>query len=456
MTDPGDRRGRTPPRRHALALATVPLLALLLAELVLAGRQTTGTTAEPRPTPLASAPTVDAQAARAATERATAIRGLLRQRGHAVLHHNLAEWMSVLDPQQRAFRREQRRTFRNLADVPFGSWTYTFSAHKERPATLHTMRYGVPSWSPQSFALHYRLRGFDDRSTSLQQFPTFVQRDGAWFLASLDDFRQQGHTSARALWDFGPVSVVSTDDVLVLGHPESQALMQTLAAETQAAIPRVTAVWGQGWSRRVVVLVPGTQHELARVVGDYGKLDKIAAVTTAEVRVGPGRPDPVGDRVGINPANWPKLSYLGRRIVLTHELTHVATRRVTGRSMPKWLAEGFADYVGYLGSGVPTSFVAQELRRDVLAGRVPQSLPDDADFSGSNGKLSQAYEGAWLACRLIAQRFGQRTLVRFYAAVGRSDARAPVAVAAAMQHVLHLARRPFVAQWRDYLRSELA
>ena len=57
----------------------------------------------------------------------------------------------------------------------------------------------------------------------------------------------------------------------------------------------------------------------------------------------PGQPKPVGDRIGINPANWPKLSPLGRRIVLTHELTHVATRVYTSESTPSWVVEGFAE-----------------------------------------------------------------------------------------------------------------
>lgn len=232
--------------------------------------------------------------------------------------------------------------------------------------------------------------------------------------------------------------------------------MQLLADEAVADIPRVTAVWGSHWARRVVLLVPTTQHELSKVVDDYGDLDHIAAVATAEVQTHPGRPDPVGDRVGINPGNWPKLSSLGRQIVLTHELTHVATRPVTGAAMPTWLAEGFADYVGYLNSGVPTSFAAQELAADVRAGHVPSQLPSDREFDGDSKNLSQAYEGAWLACRLIAERHGQAALVRFYRAVGTSSLSQTDALAAVSIKVLHMPFQRFTREWRAFLRTELA
>jgi hypothetical protein len=232
-------------------------------------------------------------------------------------------------------------------------------------------------------------------------------------------------------------------------------MMATLAGQVASDIPRVTSVWGDGWSRQAVVLVPSTQRELGLVVDDYGNLDRIAAVAAAEVQIGSGHPDPVGNRIGINPANWSKLTALGQRIVLTHELAHVATRAVTSSTTPTWLAEGFADYVGYLGTGLPATVVAQELGSAVRAGNGPRRLPAGGQFSGASSRLSQAYEGAWLACRLIAQRWGQRALVRFYAAVGRSELGPQAAVELAMRRLLHISPRVFVQQWRVFLRSEL-
>jgi hypothetical protein len=442
------------PRKLGVLLAAVPLVAVLLADGALLAHRSTPTNDGGRPS-TTNAPRASRALNDGAQVRAAALRSLLARRSDAVLHHNRAEWLGTLDPRHRAFRRQQAQTFANLRAVPLAAWSYSFDSSEAQSPNHATSRYHAPVWAPTTFALHYRLRGFDTRPTNLAQFPTFLQRHGTWYLTSFSDFAGDGQTSARELWDFGPVVVVRRPHVLVLGHPGEEASMQLIADEAVADIPRVTAVWGTRWARRVVVLVPSTQHELSQVVDDYGDLDHIAAVATAEVQTHPGHPDPVGDRVGINPDNWPKLSPLGRHIVLTHELTHVATRSVTGAAMPTWLAEGFADYVGYLGSGIPTSFAAQELAADVRAGHVPSSLPSDNQFDGDNKHLSQAYEGAWLACRLIAER-GQSALVRFYRAVGSSSSSQDDAIASASTRVLHESFQRFTRQWRDFLRAELA
>jgi hypothetical protein len=440
-------------------LAAIPLLAVGVVDgAAVLGRHTAG-----RPKPALTTPAHDrstaadrrTDAAAGVVARAAAIRTLLQRRGDAVLTHNRAEWQSTLDPANPVFLRRQLQVFDNLQRVPFASWSYDFDPHRSRLPNPRAARYDAPTWSPIDFTLNYRLRGFDPRATSLPQSPTFVRRATGWYLASFTDFRSRGTHSSTDLWDYGPVIVVRTAKVLVLGHPGARALMRSIATEVANDIPRVSAVWGRGWPQRAVVLLPSTQRELGLVVDDYGELRNIAAVATAEVQIGSGRPDPVGNRIGINPTNWPKLTSLGKRIVLTHELTHVATRALTSAATPTWLAEGFADYVGYLGSGVPTAFVAQDLGSAVHAGHVPRRLPTPSAFNGSNVELSVAYEGAWMACRLIADRWGQRTLVRFYAAVARSRLDPATAVDLTMQRLLHVSAASFTARWRGYIRSQL-
>lgn len=440
-------------------LAAIPLLAVAVVDgAAVLGRHSAG-----RPKPVVSpssrvgqtAAADRAAAVAAAAARTAAIRDVLARRSDAVMTHDRKEWRSALDPQHPVFVHQQMTVFDNLQRVPFASWDYTFDANKALTATARSRRYGAPTWAPTDLSLDYRLRGFDRRATSLPQYPTFVHRSTGWYLTSFNDFRARGDRSSTDLWDYGPVAVVRTPRVLVLGHPQAQTLMRVIAAQVASDIPRVSAVWTHHWSERAVVLVPATQHELGQVVDDYGDLDKIAAVATAEVQIGSNRPDPVGNRIGINPANWPKLSLLGQRIVLTHELTHVATRAVTSSSMPTWLAEGFADYVGYLGSGVPTAFVAQDLAAAVRAGRAPRHLPSTGEFNGASTRLSQAYEGAWLACRLIADRWGQSTLVRLYAEVGRSRRGPTQAVDVAMRRVLHESAATFATQWRGFIHRSL-
>src|SRR5581483_10125327 len=113
--------------------------------------------------------------------------------------------------------------------------------------------------------------------------------------------------SATDLWDYAPVHVIRRKSVLVLGPASELSTMASVADQAQAAIPKVDAVWGRNWARRVVVLVPSTQHEMARITSDRGNLDQIVALTSSEVSTINGRAAPVGDRVTINPRNWPRL-----------------------------------------------------------------------------------------------------------------------------------------------------
>lgn len=444
------------PRRLGAALAAIPVLAVGLADAVIAARtHDHGTTTAAHATQHRHRPGPSAEQ-QAAARRTAALRALLDRRAQAVLHHDEAAFLASVDPNQPKFVAAQRQYFTNVEAVPLATWSYDFDSSKTQPSTARASRYDAPTWAPQVFSLHYAIRGFDTTPTTEMQYPTFVHRAQGWVIASFSDFSSLGDDNDTELWDFGRVITARAPHVLVLGHPQSRALMQQLADETSADIPRVTAVWGRNWPRRVVVEVPTTEHELQRVVGDHGNLSQIAAVASAEVQDCPGPPNPVGNRVAINPFNWPKLSPLGKRIVLTHELTHVATRADTGSCTPTWIVEGFADYIGYLGSGISTDVVAQELAADVRAGRVPTHLPRDSDFDGANRRLPQAYEAAWMACRLIVSRWGQSTLVKLYQAIGTSDLSPEDAVDGAMQALLRVSLPRFIAMWRDYLRAQLS
>jgi hypothetical protein len=430
----------------------VSVLAVLLAGIIAVTQHAASGSGKPRP---ARSPAATATSA-LANARLAQIRSLLRERSAAVVHHDRAEFIATVDPAGGAFRRHEARMFTNFRRVKFASWSYTVGATSARLGAGARTRYDAATWSPKTFALHYRIAGFDTFATDLPQYPTFVNRAGRWYLGSLSDFRSRGKISATDLWDYAPVHTIRRHGVLVLGPRSELATMVSVADEVKAAIPRVTAVWGRDWARRVVVLVPSTQHEMALVDADRDDLDQIAALTSSEVSSVNGRPAPVGDRVTVNPRNWPKLGSLGAAIVLTHELTHVATRADTGDQTPKWLSEGFADYVGFLNTGVPVTIAATELARQVQLGHLAKRLPTDRAFSGANASLSEAYEQGWLACREIADRYGQRKLVRFYIAVGTSNLTTSLAVAGALHRVLHLTLARFVAQWRAYVHLQLA
>ena len=389
-------------------------------------------------------------------QRAGAVERLLQARSAAVLGRDRDAFLATVDPRARALRQRQAALFDALAQVPLGSWEYVLDAGSGRPAdTRLDQRYGRGQWWAPDVALSYTLAGFDERPVLADHHLTFVRTGGRWLLGSDDDFAEVGLATPRALWDRGPVVAVRERGVLVLGHPDLLRLLRNVAALTADAIPRVTAVWGP-WSQRAVVVVPSDGEELADLLATDGDLSQIAAVATAELRGGTDDYDPAGDRVLVNPETFPRLGQLGRRVVLTHEITHVATRRASGPAVPAWLAEGLADYVGYQDVDVPLAVSARDLRRQVRAGKVPTALPSDADFDGASAGLAEAYEGSWLAVRLLAERYGEDRMLRLYRTVGAArGTTAEVALEAALRDQLGTSTARLTADWRAALQQQL-
>lgn len=411
--------------------------------------------ARARVAPPANAPHPQSLAARAARE--TEVRQLLADRAGALIRRDKSSFLSVIDPAATELRERQAAVFDALEEVPLRTWRYQLDITTERPTDAAMDRkYGQDRWWAPDVTLEYSLDGYDDRPTGALHHLTFVRRDGRWLLGADDDFEPIGLGTPRALWDRGPVVAERIDGVLVLGRPEARRLLRNVANLTAAAVPRVDAVWGKSWRRGAVVIVPTSGEEMSDLLGSDTDLSQIAAVATAELQGGSAEFDPSGDRILVNADTFAKLGQLGRRVVLTHELTHVATRDSTGPAVPGWLAEGFADYVGYRDVELPLALSARELRNDVREGRLPAALPADRDFSGDNAALAQAYEQSWLAVRMIAATYGQDALLELYRSIGaRRGVEAGVALEEGLQSVLGISTAQLTRDWRASLQREL-
>ncbi|MFJ9538120.1 hypothetical protein ACIRPX_12750 [Streptomyces sp. NPDC101225] len=330
--------------------------------------------------------------------------------------------------------------FENLRGVPLASWSYRVTA-------LH----GSGGRATADAELRYRIEGYDNAPVTVGR-TLALSRDGGghWYV----DSDKPARKSAQQLWDQGPVTVVRGRHSIVLGTGQSGEALHTYAGLADQAVPDVSRVWGPDWAGHVVVLVPGSVEGMAGLLGSPASQYRgIAAVTTGEVG---GPPQAPADRIVVNPDAYALLGSVGKQVVLTHETTHVATRTHTNAATPLWLSEGYADWIGYLGTGRTPAEAAPELARAVADGQVPSRLPTDGDFGfgGDATKLAQSYEGGWLACRLIADRWGQDRLGRFYRAVGDHRSRAG-SVEDAMKKVLGTTPDDFTRQWQDYLRTRL-
>ena len=398
---------------------------------------------DPHAAPAAAAPTLaDARA-------------LLTRHAAAVLAHDPQRYLADVSSatSSAAFRERERTDITDLAGVPLRSWAYADLRPVDDASAraAATRRYGAPVLFVHA-ALRYALDRVDPLPTAHDVFLTFVRSAGDVVLAGDSDLATTNRTSWAGPWRYEALSAVRGARCLVLGP--SGASLRQVADAVDAAVPQVSAVWGTGWNQDVAVLITGSDTAFAAAVGSSEQLEDVSAAAVTD-GVDPVSHRPYGQRLVLAPNAVTDLSGTGTRIVVRHELTHLATAAVTDPTTPRWIVEGFAEYVANLGTGQPVGVAASELRSAVLAGRSPTTLPADSAFAAKGAALARAYEQAWLAARLVAQLGGQDALVRFYRAAAGALLPVAEAVATGLRDATGLSVAAFTARWRAYVRTEL-
>ncbi|MCO1581692.1 basic secretory family protein [Crossiella sp. SN42] len=396
----------------------------------------------------------EAPATSAEAPRAAAVAELLRRRAEAVLRRDEATFLATLDPNaDSAFNTAQRNMFVNLAGVPLSSWRYQV----EPAEALGTS--GLTSYAPDADELYsprvelsYAIGGGDAVATTRPMGYLFARYGDSWYLTSDSALEAQGRRTWRGPWDFGPCQVLTTNSGIVLGHRANQALAQRVAKELDAAVRAVSEVWGREWSQRVVVVLPETTRELQAMVGSEFAVDSIAAVALAD-RVDHEQQLVEGARIVFNPKTATRLSASALRVVLRHEITHVAARAATVDGAPMWLLEGFADYVGYRGSGIAPTEAAPDLTRRVRAQDGVLDLPADTDFRSGGQRLDVAYQSSWSLSAHIAERYGEATLVELYRRLARAGQTDTAGQDRILREVLGIDRAKLLVGWREFLRK---
>ncbi|RJQ69606.1 hypothetical protein D5S17_30945 [Pseudonocardiaceae bacterium YIM PH 21723] len=345
-----------------------------------------------------------------------AIGALLRSRAEAVRQRNRAAFLDTVDPQaDAAFRERQAELFDNLRDVPLKLWDYRLNADEtnevEHPSQQR--RGSEELWSPRVDLL-YQLTGADPQPTSRPQGMVFSRRGDRWYLMADAAQAAPGLKAWRGPWDFGPVRASATAKGVVLSHDSNAEVADRVRGELDSAVDAVTSVWGDRWSGRVAVVLPESTEELQSLVGPEFAVDSIAAVAIAD-RVDGGKQTADGQRVVLNPTIAARLSPSALRVVLRHEIGHVATRGVTVDGSPLWLLEGFADYIGYKDSGIPMRQAAPELAKNVQRpGFTAAELPADADLHNGGTKLDFAYQRSWSFVVYLSQLTSEQRVVQIY------------------------------------------
>ncbi|MCX5201729.1 hypothetical protein OG897_09725 [Streptomyces sp. NBC_00237] len=369
------------------------------------------------------------------------VRRLLGRRAAALLSRDRAAFLDVLAPGEEGLRSTQGEEFDHLAGVPLKDWEYRLTGLDRTGGSTVTARVD----------LRHRIDGYDTVPAVCARRIDLVRADGQWYVAR----DRPGRGGAQELWQQGQVTVARGRRSVVLGTGHSRERLRRIAEAADGAADAVARTWTRERDLKTVLLVPPSLDAMGALLGEPAAGYRgIAAVTTgASVQ---GRRTSA-DRVIVNPEAYDVLGAVGRQVVLTHETAHVATRTDTTAATPMWLSEGFADWVAYRDSDRTAAQIAPELQRTVRRDGPPAALPADPDFrfSGDADRLAGAYEGGWLACRMIVERRDEATLLAFYRDVGGHPQR-DGALEAALQRRLGTTPEEFTARWRTYVRSELA
>ena len=393
--------------------------------------------------------------------RKDAITDLLGRRARAVREHDEQAFMATVDPAaDKIFVYNQRLLFRNIAKVPFTTWSY--DVHADDTLDVDDLPAKVSAgtdelWAP-AVDLRYALRGGDVTPTSRAMgylFARHSKADGSgWYLRSDTALNGLGRRTWRGPWDFGPCQVTATRHGIVLSHPRNDQIVERLARELDPSVRAVSDIWPASWSERVVLTLPDSAGEMKALVGPDFPVDSVVAVAVAD-RVDNASRTVTGQRVVLSPTGVRALSIPSLRVVLRHEITHLAARADTVDGSPTWLLEGFADYVGYRDSGLSLAEGAPDLVKQFRDHGPPTSLPEDRAFRSSGSDLDLAYQQSWSLARFVAERHGEDTLVKLYrtlAAVGPASARQTDDL---LREVLGMDRKRLVGDWQDYLRKAL-
>jgi hypothetical protein len=241
----------------------------------------------------------------------------------------------------------------------------------------------------------------------------------------------------------GPMVVGDRTVRLVdLGGPDTGRLLSRIASNVGAAVDKVEAFWGVGWSHEIAVVAAGTDEQFRTAAGGgpASQWSDIAAVTVAD-RVDPAGRVAVNQRMVFAPGAA-HMSETALRIVLVHELFHYAARVDTALDAPRWLTEGVADFVARPSAGVPVDAAT--------AATAATSLPSDADLDAPGRQRALAYDRAWWFARFVADTYGPPKLRALYLAacgVGHAD------LTVAVRDVLGIDPAGLLTGWQRWMRG---
>jgi hypothetical protein len=233
-----------------------------------------------------------------------------------------------------------------------------------------------------------------------------IQAAAASAMIALSSARTGAPAAQSAPWAEPGVSVLADGTsvrLVSMGGPRTDTLLTRVRAEIGDAVGAVERFWGTDWTREIVLVATATDAQFAaaaRLEPLHGWAD-IAAVAVAD-EVDLVNRESTGQRIVLAPGAS-AMGDAALRIVLAHELFHLAARNDTALDAPRWLTEGVADFVARPTAPVPADAAANT------------ALPSDAELDQPGPARSAGYDRAWWFARFVSDTYGQDGLRLLYA-----------------------------------------
>lgn len=375
-------------------------------------RERVATTQTTPSTPKATRPS---KVAAAVAARRLAVDLILVRRAQAVQQGNERLFLADVDPANKKLVAAQKILFANLVEIGFGELGYSQAEERFNPAVLKA--HGSTTYLVRVL-MRYQIPKVDFTPVTTELGYTFITRGGHWLLTADNELDGDlGPGAHREAWDLGRIEVQRAQRVLVIVEKGDTKRGRSIVREANEGLAEVNDYWPLKWSGAVLVIaLDETDVRDARFADED---IESAASTGSTFSSLPGQDTADGTVAGgyvvINPNERDRVD----EILLSHEITHVATAALGGYE-PLWLAEGAAEYVSWSGieaiSG-PGEVVKWE--QEVIDDAVPQltSLPTDAGFYENSADV---YGVSWLAVRYLVQRIGLTKVEELYEDLARN------------------------------------
>nr|WP_203848316.1 hypothetical protein [Dactylosporangium siamense] len=377
-----------------------------------------------------------------------AIEELLERRTQAIKKKDLNAWMADVEQSDAAFTKRQKQLYDNLVKMPFSdiSFDRTRLPARQLAKFLPTQlfdRYHA-AVHVEAVTIRHRIEGVDSKTVAIPWMPVVALVKGKWRIVGDAAGKDMPLGANGQPWDStGPVAVLRNDRVIAVVSVDDAERGRSLLQLAETSLKQVVEVRPTGWDGKVLF----TAVQDKRIFDTYfaESQERVAQVAAIAVpyynQVGDWATSPAysSTRVVFNPT---QLTAQPDELAhdLTHEFAHAAMGPVTTARTPRWVVEGFAEYVAYKKDKVRANGI-----RNALGDLVISTLPTDEQFYAE----PRNYIASWLANRMIAEKYGEAKLIAFYEAFQNVSE-----VESAARSVLGIGVSALEQQWRDYVAQQ--